>query len=76
MCATDFDPRMPTIRDQDNALYIRQWGGGILTGIYDGKPCFQNGVPDSFEFQLLPEDMNYCGKLLQHYIILGRFIIS
>lgn len=55
---------MPAVRDNDNQLYIRQWSGGILAGCFelDGKPCFQDGVPDAFQFQLLPEDWDHCRK--------------
>ena len=61
------DPRMPSVRDHDNQLYIRHWSGGILAGCFelDGKPCFQDGVPESFEFQLLPEDWDHCRKCLK-----------
>ena len=60
------DPTMPTVRDNDNQIYIRQWSGGILSGCFelDGKPCFQDGVPDSFQFQLLPEDWEHCRKFV------------
>ena len=55
---------MPVVRDQDNQMYIRQWSGGIMLGYFElnPKPCFHDGVPDSFEFQLLPEDWEHCGK--------------
>ena len=58
---------MPCIRDSDNQMYIRPWSGGILFGCFelDGRPCFQEGVPDSFEFQLLPEDWDHCRKSLK-----------
>lgn len=61
----EVDLNMPTIRDSDNQLYIRQWSGGILSGCFElnGKPCFKEGVPDSFQFQLLPEDWDHCRKL-------------
>ena len=29
----------------------------------DGHPCFQDGVPESFEFQLLPEDWYLIRKM-------------
>ena len=61
---------MPCIRDNDNQMYIRQWSGGILFGCFelDGKPCFEDGVPNSFEFQLLPEDWDHC-RMCNLYII-------
>ena len=55
---------MPTIRDPDRDLYIREWSGGVLAGLYniDRRPCFQDGIPESFEFQLLPEDLDTIRK--------------
>lgn len=57
---------MPSIRDHDKQLYSRYWSGGILAGCFElnGKACFPDGVPDSFEFQLLPEDWEHCGNHL------------
>ena len=56
---------MPTVRDPDRHMYIREWSGGILAGCFelDGRPCFQDGVPQSFEFQLLPEDWDHTRKI-------------
>lgn len=61
---TGVDVNMPTIRDPDRYMYIREWSGGILAGCFelDGRPCFQDGVPQSFEFQLLPEDWDHIRK--------------
>lgn len=69
---------MPVIRDNDSQMYIRQWSGGILFGCFElnGKPCFQEGVPDSFQFQLLQEDWDHCRKFYVHMYVtpssLGR----
>ena len=56
---------MPTVRDPDRYVYIRGWSGGILAGFADrnGKSCFQDGIPESFEFQLLPEDWDHIRKI-------------
>ena len=64
------DLNMPVVRDNDNHIYIRQWSGGILSGCFelDGKPCFDEGVPDSFQFQLLPEDWDHCRKIGFFYL--------
>lgn len=58
------DRNMPTIRDHDNHLYIRHWSGGIMAGCFEtnGRAVFEDGVPKSFEFQLLPEDWDHCRK--------------
>ena len=55
---------MPVIRDHCGHIYIREWSGGILAGGFEprGKPCFAEGIPKSFEFQLLPEDWDHFRK--------------
>ena len=55
---------MPVVRDPDQCMYIREWSGGILAGYCEtnGKPCFEDGIPESFEFQLLPEDWDHMRK--------------
>lgn len=52
---------MPNVRDHCRHIYIREWSGGILAGGFEprGKPCFQDGTPANFEFQLLPEDWDH-----------------
>ena len=37
---------------------MREFSGGILAGGFEpvAKPVFHKGIPDKFEFQLLPED--------------------
>ena len=62
---TGVDVNMPAIRNPDQHMYIREWSGGILAGCFelDGRPCFQDGVPQSFEFQLLPEDWDHIRKI-------------
>ena len=63
---TGVDLGMPTVRNPDRHMYIREWSGGILAGCFElnGRPCFQDGIPDSFEFQLLPEDWDHIRKIL------------
>ena len=68
---TGVDQNMPTIRDPDRYLYMREWSGGMLVGCtVDGHPCFQDGVPESFEFQLLPEDWDLIRKTLKTILVL------
>lgn len=69
LAATDLlhagmDSMMPTVRDHCGHIYMREWSGGILAGGFEprGKPCFQQGIPESFEFQLLPEDWDHFGE--------------
>ncbi|XP_033755629.1 pyruvate dehydrogenase phosphatase regulatory subunit, mitochondrial-like [Pecten maximus] len=67
------DPLMPVVRDFDGGIYAREWSGGLLAGGFEprGKPVFHNGIPDKFEFQLLPEDWDHFQVLLDP--ILHRF---
>lgn len=66
---------MPVVRDYDNQMYIRQWSGGILFGCFElnGRPCFSEGVPDSFEFQLLSEDWEHCGEFVVTSLLLRAY---
>ncbi len=52
------------IRDYDGYVYLREWSGGILGGGFEphSKPCFQTGIPEKFEFQLLEEDWDHFRK--------------
>ena len=52
-------PRMlPYVRNVDHSVYVREWGGGLMVGGFEpkAKPIFTYGIPDKFEYQLLPED--------------------
>ena len=44
---------------------MREWNGGLLGGGFEpkAKPVFHNGIPEKFEFQLLPEDWDHFRKL-------------
>lgn len=60
------EPMMPVVRDYCAEMYSREWSGGILAGCFEGKgkPCFQGGIPDGFQYQLLPEDWDHCQPLI------------
>ena len=49
------------MRDYDGGVYLREWSGGILAGGFEpkAKPVFHDKIPDSFEFQLIPEDWDH-----------------
>ena len=55
------DFNMPTVRDKEGAMYIREWSGGLMIGYFEanGRPIFTDGIPKPFEFQLLPEDWDH-----------------
>ena len=46
------------MRDYDGFVYVREWSGGILAGGFEpvAKPVFHDGIPEGFEYQLLPDD--------------------
>ncbi len=56
----------PGIRDYDGWVYFREWSGGLMAGGFEPKalPCFQDGIPDNFEFQLLPENWEQFRKFI------------
>ncbi|KAK3757648.1 hypothetical protein RRG08_000161 [Elysia crispata] len=64
------DPMMPVIRDFDGYTYYREWSGGILAGGFEpnAKPCFHKGIPEKFEFQLLPDDWDHFQILLDQML--------
>ena len=55
---------LPVLRDGASHIYIREWSGGLMAGGFEpvAKPCFYKGIPEKFEFQLLPEDWDQFGK--------------
>ncbi len=54
---------LPTIRDFDNSLYIKEDAGKLLVGIFEGKsiPAFDktNLVPEDFSFGEFPENFEH-----------------
>ncbi|ELU09314.1 hypothetical protein CAPTEDRAFT_226885 [Capitella teleta] len=61
---------MPVIRDYDGYVYLREWSGGLLAGGFEpeAKPVFHEGIPEKFEFQLLPEDWDHFQILLDQML--------
>jgi len=43
---------------------MREYRGGLLASGFPliAKPAFKQGIPENFEFQLLPEDWDYFSK--------------
>lgn len=60
------DPMMPVVRDYDGLVYFREWSGGILAGGFEpvAKPAFLQGIPNDFQFGLLPDDWDHFQVLL------------
>eukprot|EP00941_MAST-03F_sp_MAST-3F-sp1_P005550 g5550.t1 len=56
------DRNLPTLRDPDGLIYVREWGGGLCLGGFEtnAKPAFMNKkgfhVPTDFEFGLFEDD--------------------
>jgi len=54
---------LPTIRDFDNSLYVKEDAGKLLVGIFEGKsiPAFDktNKVPEDFSFGEFPENFEH-----------------
>ena len=69
---------IPGIRDYDGYIYFREWSGGLLAGGFEpkAKPCFRDGTPRHFEFQLLQEDWDQFRKYLQALGELGPSLVS
>ena len=51
-------PDLPVMRDPDGYIYFKEEVGGLVMGGFepDAKPWGMDGMPDPFEFQLLPDD--------------------
>jgi 4-methylaminobutanoate oxidase (formaldehyde-forming) len=51
-------PDLPVLRDPDGFIYYKEEVGGLVMGGFEpvAKPWGMGGIPDRFEFQLLPED--------------------
>ncbi|MFC3695184.1 FAD-dependent oxidoreductase [Chenggangzhangella methanolivorans] len=51
-------PDLPVMRDPDGYVYFKEEVGGLVMGGFEphAKPWGMGGVPDDFEFQLLPDD--------------------
>jgi len=51
-------PMLPVMRDPDGFIYFKEEVGGLVMGGFEpkAKPWGMDGIPEKFEFQLLPED--------------------
>lgn len=60
------DSYLPVLRDPDGYIYFREWSGGIIMGGFEpvAKPCFADGVPNDFQFQLFDEDWDHFSILM------------
>jgi len=63
-------PDLPVMRDPDGYTYFKEEVGGLLMGGFEpaAKPWGMDGIPEKFEFQLLPEDWDHFEILMRNAI--------
>jgi sarcosine dehydrogenase len=63
-------PDLPCMRDPDGYIYFKEEVGGLLMGGFEpvAKPWAVKGIPDPFEFQLLPDDWDQFEILMTNAI--------
>jgi len=61
-------PDLPVMRDPDGYIYFKEEVGGLVMGGFepDAKPWGMNGIPENFEFQLLPDDWEQIEVLMEN----------
>ena len=61
-------PDLPVMRDPDGYIYFKEEVGGLVMGGFEpeAKPWGMTGIPDDFEFALLPDDWDQFEILMQN----------
>lgn len=64
-------PDLPVLRDPDGYIYFKEEVGGLVMGGFEpeAKPWGMKGIPDDFEFALLPDDWDQFEILMQNALI-------
>lgn len=64
-------PDLPVLRDPDGYIYFKEETGGLVMGGFEpeAKPWGMDGIPDKFEFSLLPDDWEQFEILLENALI-------
>jgi len=59
--------QLPVLRAPDECAYYKEDAGKILLGAFEpvSKPWGMNGIPESFEFDQLPEDFDHFEPVLE-----------
>ena len=59
--------QLPTLRVPDECAYYKEDAGKILLGAFEpvAKPWGMKGIPDSFEFDQLPDDFDHFEPILE-----------
>ena len=62
---------LPVMRDADGYIYFKEEVGGLVMGGFepDAKPWGMQGIPEPFEFQLLPDDWDQFQILMENALI-------
>jgi 4-methylaminobutanoate oxidase (formaldehyde-forming) len=61
-------PDLPVLRDPDGYIYVKEEVGGLLVGGFEpiAKPWGMNGIPENFEFGMLPDDWDQFQILMEN----------
>lgn len=64
-------PDLPVMRDPDGYIYFKEEVGGLAMGGFEpeAKPWGMQGIPDDFEFSLLPDDWDHFEILMENALI-------
>ncbi|WP_204112777.1 GcvT family protein [Shimia biformata] len=63
-------PQLPVLRVPDECAYYKEDAGKIMLGAFEphAKPWGMDGIPDSFEFDQLPEDFDHFEPILEQAV--------
>ncbi|USG62506.1 FAD-dependent oxidoreductase [Sneathiella marina] len=63
-------PKLPVLRVPDECSYYKEDAGKILLGAFEpiAKPWGMSGIPESFEFDQLPEDFDHFEPILNNAV--------
>jgi 4-methylaminobutanoate oxidase (formaldehyde-forming) len=64
-------PDLPVMRDPDGFIYFKEEVGGLVMGGFEphAKPWGMNGIPEDFEFALLPDDWDQFEILMENALV-------
>ena len=64
-------PDLPVLRDPDGYIYVKEEVGGLLMGGFEpvAKPWGMEGIPENFEFGMLPDDWDQFQVLMENALI-------
>jgi 4-methylaminobutanoate oxidase (formaldehyde-forming) len=62
---------LPVLRDPDGYIYVKEEVGGLLVGGFEpvAKPWGMEGIPEHFEFGMLPDDWDQFQILMENALI-------